>query len=141
MFRRMLKQARGAAFRKGFDFDLQVEDLYNLWQVQLGRCNLSGFPLKFGETRSLQESGHNTASLDRKDASRGYVRDNIQIVHKDINFLKNDFPDDLFIYICRCVAEHTKDRVIAEPKTLDSHRWPKYTKLTPVEAQLNENPF
>ena len=33
-----------------------------------------------------------TASLDRIDSTKGYVRGNIQWVHKDINWFKRDYP-------------------------------------------------
>jgi len=47
-----------------------------------------------------------TASVDRIDSSIGYVMGNIQWVHKDINKMKSDFSQELFIAWCGLVASH-----------------------------------
>jgi hypothetical protein len=46
---------------------------------------------------------------DRIDSSKGYVVGNIQWVHKHINKMKNKYPQDHFIEMCRLVAENNKD--------------------------------
>jgi len=45
-----------------------------------------------------------TASLDRIDSSKGYVKGNLQWVHKDINMMKNHYNQKYFIEICKKVA-------------------------------------
>lgn len=47
---------------------------------------------------------YNTASLDRIDSSKPYIIDNIQWVHKDINFMKRTYSHDYFIKLCKLVA-------------------------------------
>ena len=49
-----------------------------------------------------------TASLDRIDSTRGYTVDNIQWIHKDLNRMKWNLPNDYFINICTLVANHNK---------------------------------
>lgn len=44
------------------------------------------------------------ASLDRKDSSVGYTKNNIQWVHKAINRLKTDFNQKKFIELCHLVS-------------------------------------
>ena len=44
------------------------------------------------------------ASLDRIDSSKGYVKDNIQWVHKDVQIMKNKFSEDYFKQICCLVS-------------------------------------
>jgi hypothetical protein len=34
----------------------------------------------------------------------GYFKDNIQMVHKDVNRMKVGYPQDYFIHICKSVA-------------------------------------
>ena len=46
-----------------------------------------------------------TASLDRIDSNKGYVTDNIQWVHKDINYMKSDLDEQQFIHYCRLVVQ------------------------------------
>lgn len=43
-------------------------------------------------------------SLDRIDSKKGYVVGNVQWVHKDINRMKNTFPQDYFIQVCKQIA-------------------------------------
>lgn len=55
--------------------------------------------------RRFKELGGGTASLDRKDNTRGYTLNNVQWVHKDVNIMKNTFDRDYFVSMCRRVAE------------------------------------
>lgn len=73
--------------------------LWKLFQGQKGRCALSGLRISFEEK---------TASLDRKDSSLGYLKTNVQWVHKDVNLMKNHFSDERFREICYLVCQHTK---------------------------------
>ena len=46
------------------------------------------------------------ASIDRIDSSKGYTKDNIQIVTKTINLAKRSLSDDDFIQMCLEVSEY-----------------------------------
>ena len=46
-----------------------------------------------------------TMSLDRIDNNKGYIEENVQWVHKDINMMKRIYSQDYFIYMCKLVAE------------------------------------
>ena len=45
-----------------------------------------------------------TASIDRKDNSLGYVKGNIQWVHKDVNALKSNFKEKYFLKLCKLIV-------------------------------------
>lgn len=87
---------------RGLEFAVTIEYLTTLLISQGFRCALSGLPieLKYGGIKY----GANTASLDRRDNSRGYTPDNVQWVHKDINWMKQDFPQDHFLSLCESVT-------------------------------------
>ena len=81
--------------------------LYDLLYIKQNcRCVLSGLPISIADTIHGDMVGESTASLDRIDSSRGYTRDNVQWVHKDINKLKMDFNQSRFIILCKLVASH-----------------------------------
>jgi len=80
--------------------------LYNLFEKQKGLCALSGFPIVFANTIKGDMYGETTASLDRIDSLKGYTKDNVQWVHKWINFMKQDFKQEDFINFCVAVAKH-----------------------------------
>jgi hypothetical protein len=47
-----------------------------------------------------------TASLDRIDSLVGYIKGNVQWVHKDVNVSKMDFDESYFRQLCAAVTAH-----------------------------------
>lgn len=88
----------------GVDFDLTIEHAWSLFEGQNGRCALTNEPIRFESQSSRRKGKVQTASLDRIDSSKGYVEGNVWWVHKDVNRMKNDFPLDRFLDVCRKVA-------------------------------------
>ncbi len=84
--------------RGGIEFNITQEQLWDLYKQQNGKCIYSGLDIDFGDTKYEQTHGVTTASLDRIDSAGGYTNGNIQYVHKDINFMKQVFPENLFFY-------------------------------------------
>ena len=89
------------AKEKGREMNVSIKEMWDQFEQQHGLCALTG--------RLISLTDH-TASLDRIDSSKGYVIGNIQWLHKDINALKNDFPEDVFVSMCVQVAEFTKGK-------------------------------
>ena len=54
----------------------------------------------------IERSKNRTASLDRIDSNKGYTIDNVQWVHKDINKMKMDLEEDVFIDNCKLIIEN-----------------------------------
>ena len=54
------------------------------------------------------DTTYKTASVDRIDSSKGYIADNIQILHKDINVMKWDFTQDYFLHLCYLIYNNMK---------------------------------
>jgi hypothetical protein len=47
-----------------------------------------------------------TASLDRIDSSKGYIKTNVQWVHKKVNKMKQDTSVDEFKHYCKLICEY-----------------------------------
>lgn len=97
-------QIKKGASERNLDFSISIEDMWDLFVLQKRRCALSGITLMFaptGKTRQLQ-----TASLDRIDNSKGYVKGNIQWVHKHLNNMKMTLSNDDFIKWCLEVTNY-----------------------------------
>jgi hypothetical protein len=94
VFKNRLRRAELGAKRRQIEFAITEKDIEAAFVSQNGRCPLSGVEIDFAGRRG-------TASLDRIDSSRGYVPDNIQWVHKTVNLMKGQLPQDLFISLCR----------------------------------------
>lgn len=53
-----------------------------------------------------KKAKESTASLDRIDSSKPYVKDNVQWVHKVVNNMKWDFDQNEFIEWCKIIASN-----------------------------------
>lgn len=93
------------------EFQLQIEDVWELFLQQDKQCALSGLPISFTNelVRGKKYGGVRcTASIDRIDSNKGYTKDNIQLVHKDINIMKNAFNQDYFVQMCKLIANNNE---------------------------------
>lgn len=89
--------------RRGHNFSLPIEHAWDLFEKQGQKCALTGLPISFGKWNE-----ETTASLDRIDNSRGYEKDNVQWVHKDVNIMRNVYSIEYFKEICALVVKQSK---------------------------------
>jgi hypothetical protein len=97
---------RSNGSKRGFEFSVSKDFLWNLFLNQNKKCAISGVEL----IMSISKSKEKTASLDRIDSSKGYLEDNVQWVHKDINKMKLNHSLDKFINWCIVVADFQKSK-------------------------------
>jgi len=90
------------AKRRNIKFSLKIKDLWDLFLKQERRCALTGIELNF---RSRIDTYDGTASLDRIDSSKGYILSNVQWVHKDVNYMKQDLSQKDFIRLCYLICK------------------------------------
>lgn len=83
---------------------LTPEYLWNLFVEQNKKCRLTKMDLVFQSDRDKSKGLKQTASLDRIDSLKGYEIGNLQWIHKDVNKMKNNLPQDRFIEICKMIA-------------------------------------
>jgi hypothetical protein len=76
-----------------------------LIEQQKFKCALTGLPISFADK---------SASLDRIDSNKPYVKGNIQWVHKDVNIMKNGYNLDYFIKMCKLIADYNKDLNVSD---------------------------
>lgn len=102
---------RGAR-QRGIKFFLTREEAWELFIKQKKRCALTNQRLRFRRYVKKQNGkdiySTGTASLDRINSKLPYQKDNVQWVHKDINWLKNKFSQDKFINMCRLVYTNSR---------------------------------
>jgi hypothetical protein len=89
-------------------FEVSIEQVWDLFVKQMGRCALSGIKLVLPETH--RDLRRRTASLDRIDSKLGYVEGNIQWIFKDINFMKQELPESEFVHLCGVIAENAAQK-------------------------------
>lgn len=108
-------EIKNSAKRRGLAFEVTKEFLWDLFEEQDRKCALSGVPLKFGRMYHPLETN---ASLDRIDSARGYVVGNLQWVHKDVNKIKRDLDQGLFLEWCQRISDHNRTRKQEHPEAV-----------------------
>jgi hypothetical protein len=106
-FLRLLQnQVRSRANRKGLEFDLPEEYVYDLYRRQGGKCARTGVKFVL-EGATGRARGHPyVPSVDRVDPLRGYTMDNVELVTYVCNTSRNAFPHDVFKKFCVEYLEH-----------------------------------
>jgi hypothetical protein len=102
-FFRML-ETNATCGSRNFEFNITPEYLWSVWRKQNGICALTGKKIYFNTITDR------SASVDRIDSSVGYVEGNIQWVDKDVNIMKNIYPQDMFIETCVNVAQYARKK-------------------------------
>lgn len=91
-----MAQKRNLEFE--FDNEAGKKYLYDIFHAQKEKCYYSGTELNW-----------KTASLDRKDSTKGYIRNNVVWTAKKINLMKHEQSEDEFVLNCMKVVMHNKD--------------------------------
>ena len=91
---------RNARVRE-LEFKITKEYAWNLFLRQERRCVYTNEIL-------LMVKSNFTASLDRLDNTVGYLPENVQWVHKDVNLMKMNLSDERFSELCRKISNRIK---------------------------------
>ena len=83
-------------------FEISIEQGWDLFNKQGGRCAFTGEQLTF----KISKGEIQTASLDRIDSTRGYTLDNVQWVHKTVNMMKRNLGNDEFLDWIKKIADN-----------------------------------
>lgn len=96
-----LAQKANARKKQGSEklFESDIEELFN---KQEGKCVLSGIRFDI-------ESKWNRPSLDRIDNSKGYTKDNIQLVTWIVNHTRGELSVSEYLEICKLVSKEKNE--------------------------------
>jgi hypothetical protein len=100
---------KGAELRN-LPLEITIEDAWELFLKQDKKCALTGLPITLIKENFLKRHTEHTASLDRIDNKLGYIKGNVQWVHKEVNLLKNNFSEEELLFYCRKIIEHKDSR-------------------------------
>jgi len=79
-----------------FDYDFIV----SLWEAQGGRCAYTNREMTY------MPQMDDMVSLDRKDSSIGYTKENVHLTCWTVNKMKTNLPEGTFLEYCLHVAEN-----------------------------------
>lgn len=104
LWNQIKRGADGSRGRRVLEFNITKEYIWDLIVEQKFKCAISGVDIYLQP--KWNTSG--TASLDRIDSSLGYIINNVQWVHKDVNKMKNSLDQNYFIKLCKSISEYNK---------------------------------
>ena len=100
-FRRYLAKAKS----RYKECDITLDDLLEQWEKQEGICVYSG--VKLNHTQNGDSI--TTASLDRIDSKKGYIKNNIQFISIACNYAKNNMTHEEMLTFCKLISNFNKD--------------------------------
>jgi len=111
---------RGAKIRN-IKFDIKIEDIWNLYLKQDRKCSISGVPIQFCKSTKKRQTMN--LSVDRIDSLKSYNINNIQLVHKTINRIKQNLSQEDFFIICNLIANKHPKFIKNIEEILNSYGW------------------
>ena len=95
----------GGAYRRRLVVEIIEDDIWDLYIKQNKKCALTGLPI------TLHKDDKINCSVDRIDSSKGYTKDNIQLVLKEVNKIKMDLDQDRFYELCKTIYLNLKEKM------------------------------
>lgn len=102
----LFKRVKTSEKDRGLEVSITYLDIKKLWFKQRGKCSYSGVELVLPE--NLQDYRENIVSIDRIDSRVGYIRENIQMVHRNVNYMKGILEEGYFLSLCTLIANNLK---------------------------------
>lgn len=93
------KRARAA----GLPFDLSWEPVAAA--IASGRCAATGLPFDLKPGPDKHHANPWAPSLDRRDSSKGYIRDNVQVVCTAYNYAKSEWSEEVLLTLARAIVD------------------------------------
>jgi len=103
-YRYYLKSVR----RRSKEYNITLNDLHEQWVIQKGICPYSGIKLILSTHSKIERSPIYSASLDRIDSKKGYIKGNIQFTSRSLNYLKGELSHKETIKLCKIISQHYK---------------------------------
>jgi hypothetical protein len=97
---------------KDLAINITIDNIKDQFTKQKGLCALTGKTLTYSYMKENAHQGNCqlkyrwNISVDRIDSSKGYDKDNIQLVGAIINRMKTDLNDQKFIELCQSVTKY-----------------------------------
>lgn len=109
-FKYLLKKIKEGSHRK--PCYISLEDLKNLWKIQMGKCAYTNINLSLPISNSNPNPkiSYLMASVDRIDSSKPYQKDNIQFVSRNINYAKNNLSHEEMIKFLNLIKDGGREK-------------------------------
>ena len=95
--------AKDRAIKNNISFNLTLEDLHSLWDIQKGLCAVSKLPMTFNLD---QGRIFTNVSIDKINPHLGYTKENIQLVCMAVNQMKSDMSLEELYTFCEAILKN-----------------------------------
>jgi hypothetical protein len=133
------KKIQSNALKRGLNFNLTIDYLWDLYLKQNKKCALTNVPINIVNATISYNYHLNTASLDRINSEKGYETDNVRWVHKSINHLKSDLDDNVLIYLCHLITKNNPHYIEIDINKIDIAKKRVASSQT-IQRMKNSNP-
>ena len=99
-FRWYIKNAIKNSKKRNQIYDIDLEYLSQLWENQNGICPFTKQKLSLRTHSKHEKALPYSASLDRIDNHKGYIKGNVRFVSLIFNYARNTFSDEQVIDFC-----------------------------------------
>lgn len=96
----LYRNAKRRALLTGKEIDIDTEFLEELWVKQNGCCAKTGNKFVL-ETNGLANKSPYNPSVDRIDNTKGYTKDNVQLVTYHYNIAKSTYTEEQLIQLAK----------------------------------------
>lgn len=118
------------AKNRNIPFNVTLEFIWELFLKQNRKCIFTEEPLVFYSPRQNEKGLETTASLDRISNNKGYEINNVQWVHKHINYIRGNQTIEQLIQMCRRVNNYKNFNIL--PLQPNEEEITKITKLKQI---------
>lgn len=101
---------RAGARNRKLNFDITIEQAWDLFILQDRKCALTGQAICFPPTARISDRFLRTASLDRIEDDKDYTLENVQWIHKNLQTFKMGFNNKQIYEICKQVYLNCKEK-------------------------------
>lgn len=120
--------------KKFEEYELNLIVLNELQKIQNNKCSITGIELVWKPNNIYQ------ASIDRIDSSKGYLKNNIQLVLHSINRMKLDYTTDKFKTIINEIKNNIDKEEIDIYKLYENNKQFK-NKIKKIFTKLNSRKY
>ena len=94
-------QFKISAELRNLEWSLTLDDVADIMEKQNFKCFLTNWDIEFPKSGSPQKA---PASIDRINSEYGYTKNNIQLVVRKVNMMKQQYTQEEFIEVCKAIA-------------------------------------
>jgi len=105
-FRWYMKVIKKSSKKRNHSYDVDIKYLETLWKQQEGICPFTKQKLVLKKYSDDNTSTPYSASIDRIDNNKGYLKGNVRFVALMFNYARNRFSEDNVIEFCKQVASN-----------------------------------